>query len=144
MSGLAVAAVLEVVGRGDRYARRYRSQPVEAFGQQRRTRDWRLAALSHPAQWPIAVGLLRLRARIDAELSGQRLAALAEAVGEDLFDAICAVDVPAAGPSRSSVPLTPQLARANGQAVIESAQGNPRGSDADLLDVAATVLLASS
>ncbi len=39
-----------------------------------------------------AAGLMRHRAAIDRELSGPRLAMLAEAMGEDLLDAVCASD----------------------------------------------------
>lgn len=45
------------------------------------------------AQLAKTIALLASRAAIDSELNGARLAALAEAVGEDSFDQICEADV---------------------------------------------------
>ena len=139
MAGLAVAG-LAVAGRGARYASRTRNQPVEAFGHERRTRAWRWAAQTFDDKWPTAVGLLQLRARIDTELSGQRLAALAGAVGEDIFDAICAQPALALSIDASTVPLTPDVALATGQVAVDAAMADPRGRSAEILDVVAAIL----
>ncbi len=64
-----------------------------------------------------AAGLLRHRAAIDRELSGPRLTMLAEAVGEDLLDAVCASD--AADTPDDNTPLPrPDLILAEGWTIL--------------------------
>jgi hypothetical protein len=62
-------------------------------------------------------GLLRHRAAIDRELSGPRLAILAEAVGEDLLDAVCASNAPDAPETDASLPRPDHLV-AEGWAIM--------------------------
>ncbi|GAA0745340.1 hypothetical protein CA233_20865 [Sphingomonas sp. ABOLD] len=81
-------------GRGARFARRASGQPPVSFGDLAKLPDWLDAPEAQRARIAAAAGLLRLRRAIDTELSGPRLAALAAAVGEPLFDAVCEAEVP--------------------------------------------------
>jgi hypothetical protein len=56
--------------------------------------DWLLALPDAQARLPKIVALLFHRPAIDHELSGSKLAALSDAVGEALFDRICEVQLP--------------------------------------------------
>ena len=79
--------------RGARFARRMTGAPRPVYSDLAKVPEW----LSEPAEarerLAALAGLLRYRAAIDVELSGPRLAMIAEAVGEDLFDAACNVAV---------------------------------------------------
>lgn len=81
-------------GRGARFTRRASGQPAVQFGDLAKLPDWLDASEEQRARIAAAAGLLRHRRAIDAELSGPRLATLAAAVGEPLFDALCDADVP--------------------------------------------------
>ena len=120
--------------------RRVRGRPVAAFGEERRRRGWLAAAASHADRWPAAVGLLALRHDIDAELSGHRLAALADAAGEALFDGACDAPVPDFVRRSVDQPLTPEAMLAAGRSTIAFATANPRSDEAALLDLAVAIL----
>ncbi|WP_157084655.1 hypothetical protein [Sphingomonas pituitosa] len=106
-------------GRGARFARRASGQPGVRFGDLAKLPDWLDATDEQRARIAAAAGLLRHRRAIDAELSGLRLAALAGAVGEPLFDAVCEAEAPEGiGPEKLP---PPQRVLAAGTQLLEAA-----------------------
>lgn len=79
-------------GRGARFAQHWSGYAGPTFADMAAVPRWLMLPPDQQARVAQAVGLMRHRAAIDRELSGPRLAILAEAVGEDLFDAVCASD----------------------------------------------------
>ncbi len=57
--------------------------------------DWLLWSDADQVQLAKVVALLMHRSGIDHELSGSKLAALSDAVGEDIFDLVCEAVLPA-------------------------------------------------
>ncbi|PVX28369.1 hypothetical protein [Sphingomonas pokkalii] len=80
-------------GRGARFARRAQGRPAVRFGDLAKLPAWLDVPVERRSRIAAAAGLLRYRPAIDAEISGPRLAALAAAVGEALFDAVCEAPV---------------------------------------------------
>ncbi|WP_139810006.1 hypothetical protein [Sphingomonas azotifigens] len=106
-------------GRGARFARRARGQSVVCFGDLAKLPDWLDAPEAQRARIAAAAGLLRHRRAIDAELSGPRLAALAAAVGEPLFDTVCEAEVPEMVGAEKLPP--PERVLAAGRQLLEAA-----------------------
>jgi len=106
-------------GRGARFARRASGQPAVRFGDLAKLPDWLDAPEEQRVRIAAAAGLLRHRRAIDAELSGPRLAALAAAVGEPLFDAVCEADVPEIAGAEKLPP--PERVLASGTQLLEAA-----------------------
>lgn len=106
-------------GRGARFARRASGQPAMGFGDLAKLPDWLDAPDGQRARIAAAAGLLRHRRAIDAELSGPRLAALAAAVGEPLFDAVCEAEVPEMAGAEKLPP--PERVLAAGAQLLEAA-----------------------
>lgn len=106
-------------GRGARFARRASGRLAVRFGDLAKLPDWLSASEAQRARIAAAAGLLRHRRAIDAELSGPRLAALAAAVGEPLFDSVCAADVPELAGAETLPP--PERVIAAGAQLLEAA-----------------------
>jgi hypothetical protein len=88
--------------RGARFAQRRSGYPGPEFADLCAVPRWLMFPPNVQEQVAKAAGLLRNRAAIDSELSGPRLAMVAQALGEDLLDAVCASEAP-----EGSVCLTP-------------------------------------
>ena len=89
------------------------------------------------------VALLVAKRALDAELNGERLIALSQAIGEDLFDRICEAPPPApdADLPDTSLPAPPDLST-RGEALLQRAGENAAIANAvelakELLDDAA-------
>jgi hypothetical protein len=85
--------------RGSRFARRHSDEAVPDFADMAAVPRWVMLPGDQQVRVAHAIGLMQHRTAIDRELSGPRLAMLAEAVGEDLLDAVCAAE---ANDSRAS------------------------------------------
>ncbi len=106
-------------GRGARFARRASGLPAVRFGDLPKLPDWLDASEEQRKRIAAVAGLLRHRRAIDAELSGPRLAALAAAVGEPLFDAVCEAEVPEMAGAEKLPP--PERVLAAGEQLLEAA-----------------------
>ncbi len=89
----AAMARLVAMPRGARFARRCAGRSPARFDTTVQLPDWLLADGAMQERVAILAALLHHRRAIDAELSGPRLARLAQAAGEPLFDAACEVEV---------------------------------------------------
>jgi hypothetical protein len=76
--------------RGARFAQKWSGYPGPTFADMAAVPRWLMLPPEQQHRVAKVAGLLRHRAAIDRELSGPRLAMLAEAVGDDLLDAVCA------------------------------------------------------
>jgi hypothetical protein len=79
--------------RGARFAQTWTGERGPDFADMVAVPRWLILSPDQQEKVAQAAGLMQHRAAIDRELSGPRLAILAEAVGEDLLDAVCAGDV---------------------------------------------------
>jgi hypothetical protein len=104
--------------RGARYARRVSGAPAPRFSDLAKVPDW----LDEPSETRTRIAalaiLLRHRAALNAELSGPRLAMIADAVGEELLDAAC--EAPLGGPGRAGPLPPPDRILAEGAKLIEA------------------------
>jgi hypothetical protein len=108
--------------RGQRFARRMSGTAGPRFADIANIPEWLSAEPAAQDRIALLAALLRHRRAIDAELSGPRLAMLAEAVGEDLLDLACDSDVPG---DIDDAPLPPpERLLAEGRALLEA--GLPR------------------
>ncbi len=78
--------------RGARFAQAWTGAKGPDFADMAAVPRWLILSADLQEQVAQAAGLMRHRAAIDRELSGPRLLILAQAVGENLLDAICAGD----------------------------------------------------
>ncbi len=116
----AILADVAPVGRGARFARRLAGECGPGFADIAKLPDW-LGAPAEVRERVAALAIvLRHRGAIDAELSGPRLAMIAEAIGEDLLDAACDATLPAKLASDAPLP-PPERLRAEGEAVLQAA-----------------------
>ncbi|WP_158266275.1 hypothetical protein [Allosphingosinicella deserti] len=106
------------VGRGARFGRRIGTQPGPSYGDLAKIPDWLSEPEARRQRIAALAGLLRYRRAIDAELSGPKLATIAELLGEDLFDAACDADADADGPA--SLP-PPERILDEGRGLLEAA-----------------------
>lgn len=89
------AAVVGGVGtRATRLATRLAGGTPPGFDDLARVPVWRLHGPDDVERIALVAGLLHHRPAIDAELSGARLAPIAAACGETLFDRACSGDAP--------------------------------------------------
>lgn len=79
-------------GRARRFAARLRGEHVPTFNDLVDPPAWKQVAAEHRTDLAVTMALLKSRPAIDGELNGQKLASLAEFVGEERFDEICEVD----------------------------------------------------
>lgn len=89
--------------RGIRFAQKRTGNAGPSFSDMAAVPRWLMLPPDQQERVAKTAGLIRYRSAIDRELSGSRLAMLAEAVGEDLLDAVCADDV--AGDALDESPL---------------------------------------
>jgi hypothetical protein len=89
------AAQLNALGvvdtRGTRFANRLAGAEGPTLADLAAVPRWLMLAEDQQARVAMAAGLLRHKSAIQNELSGQKLAALADVVGEDLLDAVSAL-----------------------------------------------------
>ncbi len=106
-------------GRGGRFALRRAGGETARFADLFHVPDWLM--LDNGGQERVArlAGLIKYRTAIDRELSGPRLAMVAEAVGEDVFDAACAAELPRAADDVTELPR-PDALVADGWNVLRS------------------------
>ncbi len=78
------------LGRGARFACTLNGASLPRFADLAAVPRWLLLQRAQQERVARVAGLMRHRAAIDRELSGPRLALLADAVGEDLIDAVSA------------------------------------------------------
>ena len=78
--------------RGARFAQAWSGRKGPDFADMAAVPRWLMLTPDQQEKVAQTVGLIRHRAAINRELSGPRLAMLADAVGEDLLDAVCAGD----------------------------------------------------
>ncbi len=116
----AALAQLAPDGRGMRFARRLSGEAAPSFADLAKLPGWFSAAPEDRRRLAALVALLRHRAAIDAELSGPRLAMIADAVGEDLLDAVCEGEPPAELPEAAPLP-PPERLLPEGVALLEAA-----------------------
>jgi hypothetical protein len=90
--------------RGARFARRIQDTTPPRFSDLAKVPEWLDEPPETRARIAALAVLLRHRAALNAELSGPRLAMIADAIGEDLLDAACEAPVPGPG---SAGPLPP-------------------------------------
>ena len=90
--------------RGVRFAQVWSGSKGPDFADMAAVPRWLMLRPDQQEKVAQAVGLLRHRARINRELSGPRLAMLADAVGEDLLDAVCASECVDEPPSDAHLP----------------------------------------
>ena len=105
-------------GRGARFGRRVGNQPGPRYADLAKMPDWLSEPEARRQRIAALAGLLRYRRAIDAELSGPKLATIAEMLGEDLFDAACDAEVEADGPA--SLP-PPERILDEGRGLLEAA-----------------------
>jgi hypothetical protein len=79
--------------RGARFAQSWSGAKGPVFCDMVAVPRWLMLARDQQEKVAQAAGLMQHRAAINQELSGPRLAILAQAVGEDLLDAVCAEDL---------------------------------------------------
>jgi hypothetical protein len=95
------AAQLDALGvadtRGSRFANRMAGVANPTFTDLAAVARWLMLPSDEQARVAMAAGLLQHKNALDRELSGQKLAALADVIGEDLVDAVAAL------PSEESV-----------------------------------------
>ena len=91
-------ATLAPPGRGARFSGRANGEATPRYGDLAKLPDWLEQPADKREQVAGLTALLRYRRAIDAELSGPRLAQIADAVGETLFDAACEVPAGRDGP----------------------------------------------
>lgn len=103
--------------RGARFAQRCSGYTGPRFADMAAVPRWLLLPPDVQLQVAKAAGLAHHREAINNVLSGPRLAMLAEAVGEDLLDAVCASDAPDGPVSHAPLPR-PDLIIADGWAVL--------------------------
>jgi hypothetical protein len=114
------AAQLDALGmadtRGGRFINRMAGVAGPNFADLAAVPRWLM--LADDAQVPVAMaaGLLRHKGALNRELSGKKLAALAEVVGEDLFDAVAALPVDEA--DKSNALPTPETLAADGWSIL--------------------------
>ncbi|MBO9623390.1 MAG: hypothetical protein J7500_11835 [Sphingomonas sp.] len=113
----AMLAALAPDTRGERFARRVAGEAGPSFADLAKLPDWLWAGPEQRRRIAALAALLKYRAAIDAELSGPRLARLAETVGEDLLDAACAAEPPEE--SATTLPPPEQLLAA-GESLLEA------------------------
>ena len=115
------AAQHEAIGisdtRGARFAQLWSGSKGPDFADMAAVPRWLMLAPDQQEKVAQAVGLIRHRATINRELSGPRLAILADAVGEDLLDAVCAGEAGDEQPSDTPLPR-PDLMIAEGWDVM--------------------------
>ncbi len=116
---LALLAAAVPAGRGARFAGRLRGDPVPRFSDLAKLPDWLDAPAEARERIAALAGLLRYRRAIDAELSGPRLARLAAAVGEELLDAACGVEIDVDAAPEALPP--PERIAEEGRALLEAA-----------------------
>lgn len=119
------ALLADVVGdgRGARFARRCAGAAGPRFADIAHIPAWLTAPPEQRERTARLVALLRYRPAIDAELSGTRLAMLAEAIGEDLLDAACEAPLPA---DADDAPLpSPDRLAEEGWALLHAALPTP-------------------
>ncbi|HVJ01096.1 MAG TPA: hypothetical protein VM662_02880 [Sphingomonas sp.] len=104
--------------RGARFARRVAGEAGPSFADLAKLPDWLSVAPERFRQIAALAALLKYRAAIDAELSGPRLARVAEAVGENLLDAACAAEP--SGEYRATTLPPPERLLAEGEALLEA------------------------
>lgn len=114
----ATLAALAPDTRGARFARRVAGEAGPSFADLAKLPDWLSAAPEQRGRIAALAGLLKYRAAIDAELSGPRLARVAEVVGEDLLDAACAAET--SGEYRATALPPPERLLAEGKALLEA------------------------
>ncbi len=73
------------------------------------------------------LALLDAKPALDTELCGRKLGALADVVGEELFDRICDMDLADCAPSASERHLPqPGLLRPEGETLLAATGSDPR------------------
>jgi hypothetical protein len=77
--------------RGSRFANRMAGIEGPTFADLAAVPRWLMLPNEEQARVAMAAALLRVKSALDHELSGHKLAAIAEMVGEDLFDAVTAL-----------------------------------------------------
>lgn len=105
--------------RGARFAQRWSGYTGPGFADMSAVPRWLMLPPDVQLQIAKAAGLERHRKAIDNELSGPKLAMLAEAVGEGLLDAVCASHAPASPASYAPLPR-PDLIIAAGWAQLHA------------------------
>jgi hypothetical protein len=118
--GAALAALCPD-SRGRRFASRAAGHARPTFADLAAMPAWAAFDEAVQKRAAFAAGLLAARSAIDRELSGERLGALAEVVGESFFDAVCAADRPATS-DRGLLPLPrPDQLAVHGRDILEAA-----------------------
>jgi hypothetical protein len=105
--------------RSARFVRRANRQAEPSFTDMAMVPDWLMLPPLRQDRVARLAGLVQHRAAIDHELSGPRLAMLAAAVGEDLFDAACAADLAVAPANLAALPR-PDVLIADGWATLRA------------------------
>ncbi|MBB5710901.1 hypothetical protein [Sphingomonas xinjiangensis] len=111
-------ATLAPKGRGARFGARASGNAAPRYDDLAKLPDWLNQPMEKREQVAALAALLRYRRAIDAELSGPRLAQIAAAVGEALFDAAC--EVPAWREGPQTLPPPDRLI-ADGRALMVAA-----------------------
>ena len=118
--------------RGERFAARLRGEELPDFAAVMRGRS----VGSDRDGLAEIVALLAARPAIDAMVNGAQLARLADAVGEERFDLICAADVAWLDHSEARAPAVSELAERGGQLLDRAATS---AQVARLVDLAADI-----
>lgn len=105
-------------GRGLRFARRMSGAAAPSYADLASVPDWLDAPEPVRVRIATLAALLHHRHALDAELSGNRLARIAAAVGEDLLDAACEVPAPESANDRP-LPRPERLAE-EGRELLEA------------------------
>ncbi len=79
--------------RAQRFAARLRGECVPSFAELVDPPAWSHAAQDQHNDLAAVLALLNSRSVVDAELNGQRLATLAQFVGEERFDRVCEMNI---------------------------------------------------
>ena len=103
--------------RGVRFAQVWSGSKGPDFADMAAVPRWLMLTPDQQEKVAQAVGLIRHRAAINRELSGPRLAMLADAVGEDLLDSVCGGEGGEDQPSDAPLPR-PDLMIAEGWDVM--------------------------
>lgn len=105
--------------RGARFAQKWSGYAGPTFADMAAVPRWLMLSPCAQTRVAQAAGLIRHRVAINRELSGPRLTMLAEAVGEDLLDAVCASDADDCAANDAPLPR-PDLIIDEGWAILHS------------------------
>ncbi|MEL6878270.1 MAG: hypothetical protein AAGL68_09260 [Pseudomonadota bacterium] len=125
--------------RARRFAARLRGDHVPGFGELVDPPAWSEVAKEQRTDLAAVMALLRFRPALNAELNGQKLASLAQFIGEDRFDQVCEISLDEIGVQDACEALpTPFELVEQGERLIEQAERRPE--IAHLAQAAASIL----